>query len=129
MDKALSPVVGAIGPAPDRSKPVRSPLGGQGGHAVPPVGAIAPPGPLREFWIAFSANRGAVVGLWVVVALLLVALFAPLIAPHPPFQTNSAAFLRPPSWQAGGSAQFGHRPICRAVLDDDGFPILVGRSL
>ena len=35
-----------------------------------PVVAAAPPGPLREFWLAFSANKGAVAGL---VVLLLVA--------------------------------------------------------
>jgi dipeptide transport system permease protein len=64
---------------------------------------MAPPGPLREFWIAFSANRGAVIGLFMVVFLLLVALFAPWVAPHAPDATNSAAFLKPPGWQAGGS--------------------------
>ncbi len=78
----------------------------------------APPGPLREFWTAFSANRGAVVGMAVVVALLLTALFAPLLAPHLPDQTDSAAFLRPPSWQAGGSAEFllGTDAIGRDIL-------------
>ena len=29
----------------------------------PRADARAPPGPLREFWISFSANRGAVIGL------------------------------------------------------------------
>ena len=50
--------------------------------------------------------------------LLLVALFAPWIAPHAPDQTNSAAFLRPPAWQAGGSAQFllGTDAIGRDIL-------------
>jgi dipeptide transport system permease protein len=43
-----------------------------------------PPGPWREFWTSFSANRGAVIGLVTVVVLLLVALFAPWIAPHAP---------------------------------------------
>ena len=85
---------------------------------VPAVPALTPPGPLREFWIAFSANKGAVMGLLVVAALLLVALFAPLLAPHLPDRTNSAAFLRPPSWQAGGSAQFllGTDAIGRDIL-------------
>jgi dipeptide transport system permease protein len=85
----------------------------------PPVTAAAtPPGPLREFWIAFSANRGAVIGLGLVVFLLLVALFAPLIAPHEPFLTNTGAFLRPPAWQTGGSLQFllGTDAIGRDIL-------------
>ena len=39
-------------------------------------GARTPPGPLREFWSYFSANRGAVAGLVFVVAVLLMAAFA-----------------------------------------------------
>ncbi len=82
------------------------------------VAAGTPPGPLREFWIAFSANRGAVAGLLVVAGLLLVALLAPLLAPHLPYQTNSGAFLRPPSWQDGGSAEYllGTDAIGRDIL-------------
>ncbi len=80
--------------------------------------ALAPPGPLHEFWISFSANRGAVIGMFTVVALLLIALFAPLLAPHLPDQTNSAAFLKPPVWQAGGSSNFllGTDAIGRDIL-------------
>jgi dipeptide transport system permease protein len=80
--------------------------------------AAAPPGPLREFWIAFSANHGAVGGLVVIVALLLLAVFAPWIAPHAPDVTNSGAFLKPPVWQAGGSAQYllGTDAIGRDIL-------------
>jgi dipeptide transport system permease protein len=77
-----------------------------------------PPGPWREFWIAFRANRGAVIGLGVVVGLLLLALFAPWVAPHAPDATNSAAFLKPPAWQAGGSWRFplGTDAIGRDIL-------------
>ena len=85
---------------------------------APALKAASPPGPLREFWISFSANHGAVMGLLVVVALLLVALFAPWLAPHVPDQTNSAAFLKPPAWQAGGSPSFllGTDAIGRDIL-------------
>ena len=62
----------------------------------------APPGPWREFWGQLSANTGAMVGLAVVIAVLLMAAFAPWLAPHPPNLTNPAAFLKPPAWQAGG---------------------------
>ena len=37
-----------------------------------------------EFWHYFSMNNGAVIGLVVFVLLVLVAIFAPLIAPHAP---------------------------------------------
>ncbi|AGU47603.1 dipeptide ABC transporter, permease protein DppC [Variovorax paradoxus B4] len=78
----------------------------------------APPGPWREFWTAFSANRGAVIGLATIAVLLLVALFAPWIAPHAPNETNSAVFLLPPAWQQGGSASYllGTDAIGRDIL-------------
>jgi len=82
------------------------------------AGSATPPGPLREFWLSFCANKGALGGLIVVVALLLLALFAPLVAPHAPDATNPAAFLKPPVWQAGGSTQYllGTDAIGRDIL-------------
>jgi dipeptide transport system permease protein len=78
----------------------------------------APPGPWREFWTAFSANRGAVIGLATIAVLLFVALYAPWIAPHAPNETNSAVFLLPPAWQQGGSASYllGTDAIGRDIL-------------
>ncbi|MBN9459284.1 MAG: ABC transporter permease subunit [Bosea sp.] len=78
----------------------------------------APPHPLREFWSYFSANRGAVAGLVVIVVVLLCALFAPLIAPHDPDMTNNAVFLKPPFWQDGGSFSYplGTDAIGRDIL-------------
>jgi dipeptide transport system permease protein len=69
----------------------------------PPRSARLPPHPLRELWSGFRGNRGAVTGAAVIVVLLLLALFADLIAPHPPDLPNDAALLRPPFWQAQGS--------------------------
>ena len=40
--------------------------------------------PLREFWYFFSQNRGAVIGLFLIVIFTLIALLADLIAPHDP---------------------------------------------
>ncbi|MBK9573318.1 MAG: ABC transporter permease subunit [Rhodoferax sp.] len=78
----------------------------------------APPHPLREFWSYFSANKGAVAGLVIVVLVLLVALFAPLLAPYAPDLTNSAVFLKPPAWQQGGSWAYplGTDAIGRDIL-------------
>ena len=63
----------------------------------------APPGRFREFWGYFSENAGAVAGLAIIVTVVLLAIFAPLIAPHSPILTNNAAFLKPPVWQEGGA--------------------------
>ena len=61
---------------------------------------------LAEFWFYFSQNRGAVAGLVVFILLVLVALFAPMIAPHSPSQQFRDALLVPPFWQEGGRADF-----------------------
>ena len=67
------------------------------------IAVAAPPGPWREFWRDFSANPGALAGLAIILAVLGMAALAPWIAPYPPDLTNSAAFLKPPAWQDGGS--------------------------
>ncbi|HAL39118.1 MAG TPA: dipeptide ABC transporter permease DppC [Polaromonas sp.] len=86
-----------------------------------PLNTVNPPAPLsplREFWSYFSANRGALLGLIIVVGVLLVALFAPVLAPHAPNITNNAVFLQPPAWQAGGSWTYplGTDAIGRDIL-------------
>lgn len=80
--------------------------------------SVAPPHPLREFWTYFSANRGAVAGLAVIVLVLLCALFAPWIAPHDPNLTNNTVFLKPPFWQEDGSLSYplGTDAIGRDIL-------------
>ncbi|WP_244425944.1 ABC transporter permease subunit [Mesorhizobium amorphae] len=60
----------------------------------------------RTFWHYFSVNRGAVIGLFVFILLVLAALLAPVLAPYAPDVQDKTAFLRPPAWQAGGSAQY-----------------------
>lgn len=61
---------------------------------------------LAEFWFYFSENRGAVIGLFVFVFLIAVALLAPLIAPHDPTIQDRGALLLPPAWQEGGRTEF-----------------------
>ncbi|MEX0970757.1 MAG: ABC transporter permease subunit [Paracoccaceae bacterium] len=79
---------------------------------------IAPPGRLREFWTYFSENRGAVIGLWVFATLLVLAILAPLIAPHSPIEQYRTALLQPPVWQEGGTWSFilGTDPTGRDML-------------
>ncbi|WP_442579409.1 ABC transporter permease subunit [Mesorhizobium sp. ASY16-5R] len=61
---------------------------------------------ILEFWHYFSMNTGAVIGLVVFVALVLVAILAPLIAPHLPDQQYRDSLLTPPVWQEGGKWTF-----------------------
>ncbi|WEJ08600.1 ABC transporter permease subunit (plasmid) [Sinorhizobium sp. M103] len=73
---------------------------------------------LAEFWYYFSANRGAVIGLLIFIALVIVAVLAPMIAPHLPNAQYRDAVLLPPFWQDGGHATylFGTDPVGRDVL-------------
>ena len=53
---------------------------------------------LRRSWLKLMANTSAVFGLAVIVLLVLVAIFAPLIATHDIGANNLANRLQPPSW-------------------------------
>jgi dipeptide transport system permease protein len=71
-----------------------------------------------EFWYYFSENRGAVIGFWFFVFLVVLAIFAPLIAPHAPNAQYRDAVLVPPFWQEGGRAAYllGTDAVGRDIL-------------
>ncbi|MFK4823562.1 ABC transporter permease subunit [Paenochrobactrum sp. BZR 588] len=73
---------------------------------------------LKDFWFYFSVNRGAVIGLFVFTAIILVAIFAPLVAPHNPTEQYREFMLRPPFWQDGGLWSFplGTDAVGRDIL-------------
>src|SRR5690606_10695703 len=50
----------------------------------------------------FAANRLAVGAALVVLGFVLVAIFAPWIAPHDPYATDLFRRLQPPAWREGG---------------------------
>ena len=74
--------------------------------AAAPAAPTAPPGPLTAFWRAFRENRGAVAGLIVVVTILLVAIFAGVIAPHDPIEQYKGFTKLPPFWAEGSDPRF-----------------------
>lgn len=59
-----------------------------------------------EFWYYFSENRGAVIGLYVFIFLVILALTAPLVAPHDPTLQYRDAVLLPPFWVEGGRFEY-----------------------
>ncbi len=73
---------------------------------------------LGEFWYYYRENTGAVLGLWVFIALVIVAAFAPWLAPHSPTEQYRDALLAPPAWLDGGTAQFilGTDAVGRDIL-------------
>ena len=88
---------------------------------VDPASVTAAPKPMtpfQEFWHYFKRNKGAVVGLAYIVIMLLVALFAGVLAPHAPSEQFRDALLHPPVWQEGGSWHYilGTDDVGRDVL-------------
>jgi dipeptide transport system permease protein len=77
-----------------------------------------PRSPFGEFWSYYRENRGAVAGLIIFVLLVMIAICAPLLAPHLPDQQYRDSFLAPPIWTAGGKPGFilGTDPVGRDIL-------------
>ena len=76
------------------------------------------PSPLREFALAFAANRGALLAFAVFAAVVLGAVGAPWWAPHDPIEQFREHLLTPPAWQAAGLAMFplGTDELGRCIL-------------
>jgi dipeptide transport system permease protein len=77
-----------------------------------------PVAPWKENWHYFLGNRGAVLGLIVLGLMVLLAVFAPLIAPHDPTIQYRDALLVPPAWTENGRPEFllGTDPLGRDIL-------------
>lgn len=62
--------------------------------------------PLAKNLRHFAGNRLALAGATLVALFVVMALFAPLIAPHDPNETNLFRRLQPPFWLEGGEMAF-----------------------
>ena len=67
-----------------------------------PAPAERPDSPLRRNLRSFAANRLAMASAVVVALCVLMAVFAPLVAPHDPAETDLFRRLQPPGWMPGG---------------------------
>jgi len=68
--------------------------------------APAPQGPLGAFWSSFIQNRGAVTGLVILGVIIVLAIFAEVIAPHSAIEQFRAFSKLPPAWVEGGNKDF-----------------------
>lgn len=66
------------------------------------VSAPKPMTPLQEFWHYFKRNKGAVVGMFYIILMVLIAILAGVLAPHAPDEQFRQALLTPPVWEEGG---------------------------
>lgn len=81
------------------------PLPSRPGAGADDPGDAPPPSPAAEFWRGFRANRGAVGGLVVLLAVVACALGADVLAPHSPIEQYRDALLSPPAF-LGGDPRF-----------------------
>jgi dipeptide transport system permease protein len=86
--------------------------------ALAPGRPVAPPSMIAETWHALRENRGAMAGLAFVCLIVLVAIFADLLAPYSPYEQFRANVLTPPVWDEGGSWTFplGTDEVGRDIL-------------
>ncbi len=71
-----------------------------------PIKRSKPLHPLHETWLYFCENKGALAGLIVIVIMVLLAIFANLIAPYSPIDQYPDCQLLPPVWQDHDPADF-----------------------
>lgn len=72
----------------------------------------------RDLWWFLRQRKATLAGLVVCGAIVLVAVFAPLVAPHEPLTQNLGDNFTPPMWEEGGSATYplGTDPLGRDLL-------------
>jgi dipeptide transport system permease protein len=68
--------------------------------------ANAPIPRFASFWYAFRENRGALIGLIVVTLIVLIAIFASLLAPHNPIEQFRDFTKLGPVWTENGNWDF-----------------------
>jgi len=61
---------------------------------------------MRDFFKQYKKNKSAVVGLIIVIILLILAIFAPFISSHLPYEQTLADRLLPPMWEEGGVSTY-----------------------
>lgn len=80
----------------------------------------------KEMWASLILNKGAVIGLVIIVILILVALFGKLIMPYDPnYSDMSASFLPPSAAHWFGTDQLG-RDIFSRIIDGTKISLTVG---
>jgi len=84
---------------------------------------------LRKGWYKFSRNRLSVVGLFAVLLVAFLAIFAPYVAPHPEHAGKYVCFSemhQPPSWKYPFGTDFCGRGILSRIFFGFRFSLMMG---
>lgn len=80
---------------------------------------------MREFWKKYTRNRGAVIGLYVVLCFMLLGAFSPWLAPFQPLSIGKDSFHPPDSTYLMGTDDLG-RDLLSGILWGSRVSIMVG---
>ncbi len=83
-------------------------------------------GPVLELWQRFRRRHSAMVGLGILLALILLALAAPLLTSHDPEKQELARVLRPPSAEYPLGTDYLGRDIWARLLYGARLSLLIG---
>jgi peptide/nickel transport system permease protein len=87
-----------------------------GGVSADTAALTRPEKPLAEFWHRFSANRGAVIGVFALLLVFVMAIAAPTVAPYAPEKQLTGKRLEAPSSRhLMGTDNFGRDVFSRVV--------------
>jgi peptide/nickel transport system permease protein len=91
-----------------------------------PLGVGGPTSALRRWWRRFSRSKGAVFGLGVFLAVVLMAIFADVLAPYDPVAQGVGQPLERPSWAHwAGTDSFG-RDLASRIIHGARIALVVG---
>lgn len=74
--------------------------------ALRKAGKAKPRGLWWDAWRRLRRNKAALIGAAYVLFMMLVAIFAPVIAPKSPYDSSTLASYTPPFWEAGSNPNY-----------------------
>ena len=73
---------------------------------------------MMDAWYRLMRNKAAVMGIVVIILFALVAILAPVLAPHNPLQMNSGKDYMPPAWvDRGPNGKPGSRIVAMSFCE------------
>lgn len=81
---------------------------------------------LQRVMQRFRRNRLAVIGALIILLIVLLAIFAPLLAPYDPTEQDYEALLLPPSWEHPFGTDDLGRDILSRIIYGSRYTLLVG---
>ncbi|MGH7300441.1 MAG: ABC transporter permease, partial [Candidatus Rokuibacteriota bacterium] len=93
-----------------------TPLGGVGGLAIGRQAVARPESPFLQGLRRLRRSTTALVGVAIVALLLVVAIFADVLAPQSPTANDQTRTFQPPGWEHPlGTDQMGRDMLSRAI--------------